>query len=628
MFTLSVSVVFLLAAISCYLGWGKNINLYRNVRDSHGDRSEEVSFRFRGVITGVLVGCAMFSAASTSFFYVDKGNVAVLYKVYGTGVLTEGRIIAVDGEKGPQADIYPDGFHTGLFVTVLNEVKDDMPLVLIPPGFYGEITALDGKQLPEDNIMAPKWKTSVETEMLDAKFFLKNGGFKGVQATVLKPGLHRLNLALFNVNYGDGKNFQVTFDAKDGEKKYYPVKGNFVPLDTRVTVIPKGYVGVVRSNIEELPHDQCVATAVKVDTAVVKGDETDVAEYDAALTAPLVPNNCRGIWSTALLPGDIFVNRRAYVITNVPTRVQSWVYKGGYTKRSIALTLQADGKFSQKLSEVVQEYDPTSHADKAITVRVEGWEVPQDVRVIVQIDAQNAPVVVASVGGLQQLEDKIITPAIRSIVRNVVGGMIETVDAKGKTIVRSTEVMDLINNRQRLEQQVAKKVRVVGANAGLNVKSVKFGEPAVPPELLIPAQREQLSVSLKAAYAEEEKAQKARIDVEKTRALADQQSTLVEAQIADQSAKFFADAAQKQGDGEKRKLQEIAIGQKAQLEVLGKDNTMQLAVLGQLLETISKNPGILKGINVPSTVVLGGGGGLEGFGAVLGNALNPNAKKK
>ena len=43
-------------------------------------------------------------------------------------------------------------------------------------------------------------------------------------------------------------------------------------------------------------------------------------------------------------------------------------------------------------------------------------------------------------------------------------------------------------------------------------------------------------------------------------------------------------ALQKQGAGEKLKLKEIAAGQRAQVEVLGKDRVMQLSILEKILD--------------------------------------------
>ena len=96
-----------------------------------------------------------------------------------------------------------------------------------------------------------------------------------------------------------------------------------------------------------------------------------------------------------------------------------------------------DGKIHQESkSRVIPQ--PDDAADQAIIVTVEGWRIPLDVRVVVQVDPANAPRVVSSVGGLQEVEDRIVTPALRSIVRNIGG-------APGR------KALDLINKRDELE---------------------------------------------------------------------------------------------------------------------------------------------------------------------------------
>ncbi|MGA1867724.1 MAG: hypothetical protein ACMUJM_04165 [bacterium] len=86
-------------------------------------------------------------------------------------------------------------------------------------------------------------------------------------------------------------------------------------------------------------------------------------------------------------------------------------------------------------------------------------------------------------------------------------------------------------------------------------------------------------------------------------------------EIKKDAAKFEKEAMQKLGEGEKLRLMEIAAGQKAQAEVLGQDRVMQLAMLKEILEAAKQNPEIVR---VPSVLVQGATGGLEGAAAILG----------
>ena len=65
----------------------------------------------------------LFAIASTSYVRVPDGHLGQLFRVYGGGPLTEGRIVAVHGENGPQAKTLTPGFHAWLLVNVLYNVE-------------------------------------------------------------------------------------------------------------------------------------------------------------------------------------------------------------------------------------------------------------------------------------------------------------------------------------------------------------------------------------------------------------------------------------------------------------------------------------------------------------------------
>jgi hypothetical protein len=71
-----------------------------------------------------LIGLAaiVFAVASTSFIRVPDGHLGQLFRIYGGGSLSEGRILAVHGENGPQARILTPGFHPWFLVNVLYDV--------------------------------------------------------------------------------------------------------------------------------------------------------------------------------------------------------------------------------------------------------------------------------------------------------------------------------------------------------------------------------------------------------------------------------------------------------------------------------------------------------------------------
>lgn len=561
---------------------------------------------------------AIMFVASTSIVYIDSDETGHLKKIYGSSELADGRIIATSGEKGYQAKILRPGFHFSLFLTVINDIEK-MPIVTIPAGFYGRIETRDGKALPKGQIMAAEWDDDQFSKMLDATYFLTEGtGQKGLQTSVLKPGRYPLNLYLFKVVYGNG-NESITYDM-NGENR-----NEGTTLNTLQTTIPAGHVGVVTSRIQSRPDNECV---VEEKTVVDEKGQ----EVTGALSVPLVPNGCRGIWNEALKPGGYFLNRDAYLITEMNTRVMTWRYDGGYTRRELNLSVDDAGEIKQK--EVTSQIDvPENAADSAVSIKVEGWTVHQNLRALVQVTPANAPIVVAAVGGLKEVEDRVLTPAIIAEVRDVLGGQAilpTLVDGEMVNRLRPVKILDLVENRDPLQTAVDLKVREHGRKAGVNIMEVRFGNPDIPPEMLVARKREQLATQLSRAYVTERQAQVDRQKTEREKALADKQSQLVQAEVNVQKAEQTLLERAKLGEAERAYLESLAQGEKARALVLGEDRVMMLNVVDKILATLQEKPELMGFVDklVPNTVVTGAGGGLEGPMAVLGQALGNRAESK
>jgi hypothetical protein len=537
-----------------------------------------------GGIVMLLAGLAFL--ASTSFVLVGSDKVGHLKRIYLATDLPPGHIIALPGEKGPQAEVLGPGFHFRPLLNVLYDVEP-FDLVQIPEGFYGQVTTLDGQPMPDGMFMAPVIADDKLQSMFNAETFLTTGGYRGPQETVLKPGAYRLNRYLFDVKTSDA---------------------------TAATVIPTGQVGVVKSNVST-PGLNCKEETVRV----------SAAQHDAdALSVPLVPKGCIGLWKEPLLPGAYYLNRQAYDVTLVDTRVQTWEYKGGYRRRIIDLSIDQQGNLKQT-ERTVEEPVPDTAVDRAVFVKVEGWDIPQELRVVAQISPENAPIVAGSVGGIQEIEHRILTPLIRSIVRNVAGSSIRIPKKPGDLSagydIRPTRVLDLIENRNAIEDTIEDQIKLEARKAGVEIKEIRLGEPAIPPEILIARLRQQLADQLGEAYKRETEAQKQRIETEQARSTANEQPRLVESQIAVQVANQKEQERAALGRAERQYLEEIAKGQMAQAGVLGQDRVAMLQALEKILATLERQPQMVTmlGKLVPNTVV--NGSGFEGAAAILGNAL-------
>jgi regulator of protease activity HflC (stomatin/prohibitin superfamily) len=534
------------------------------------------------------VGCgglAAFFFLLTSFVSIDADKTGHLKRIYLGKKMPTGRIIADSNEMGPQAKILGPGFQIIPLIRVLYDVEE-LDVVQVQQGTYAFLVAKDGLPMPEGQFIAPAFKDA--SNMIDGEKFMgyrecdDTKGVKGPQLTVLPPGTYRLNRYLFDVYEG------------------------------KSTAVPTGFVAVIKSNVGG-------------DYGGVPILPTGIEATD--LSVPIVPKGYRGVWNEVYTPGEYYINEKAYNVTLVDTRVQTWKYLGGYTRHWIDLSINDDGKIVQTPDKEDIKV-PEDAADAATVLRVQGWDVFQDSRVQVQVTPENAPFVVASVGGLQEVENKIITPNYRSILRNVVSQEVPvpilnkdgtpSLDKHGnpKLTHRPREVLDLLYQREELEKAVAEKLIPAGAQAGLTVQWVRFGDPAVPPSLLIPGKRTQLADSLKATYKQEKLAQTERVESEKERARADEQANLMKSQIKIQVADNEAEARKKQGFGERSYMESIAKGQLAQANVLGKEKAFELAYIKEVLAAASENPDMIK---FPTTFVMGtDGGGLSGAAAILG----------
>ena len=215
-------------------------------------------FAGAGVIFFIVLFVVLILAFSSTV-NIAGDEVGIVEKKLLGGKLPSGRIIAVDGENGIQADLLMPGWHFWKFPWLYKITKQDD--LQIKDGNVGLITAKDGKSLPADTVYAPEW--TEPDKMIDAKYFLSAGnGYKGPQLTVLKPGNYKINTRLFEV-------------------KTVPV------LNVEV-----GQVAVIKSNV---------------------GPQVETEDR-------LVPKGSRGVWRTALKEGKYYYNTEAYEVTHIDIR--------------------------------------------------------------------------------------------------------------------------------------------------------------------------------------------------------------------------------------------------------------------------------------------------------------------
>lgn len=193
---------------------------------------------------------------------------------------------------------------------------------------------------------------------------------------------------------------------------------------------------------------------------------------------------------------------------------------------------------------------------------------------------------------------------------------------------RPVQPLDLIERRGVLQTVAEEQITPEGEKAGVTIKEVRFLRPDLPPEVLIPRKRQQLAFEMIATLQKEQQAQLERIKKANAEATAEQQPELVRAEQAVKIANQYELERQARGRADRNYLEQVAAGQEAQANVLGKELVAKL----KMMELILDNPEALASIGktVPNIVVMSGEGGvggigsLEGFAAVLsgGGVLN------
>jgi uncharacterized membrane protein YqiK len=140
----------------------------------------------------------------TGMRYIPNNRVGIVEKLWsGRGSVAEGRIMALSGEAGFQADLLRGGLHFGYWVWQYRIHK--VGLVTVPQGKIGYIYSRDGEPLPPSQTLG---RVVDCNNFQDARTFLLGEGKtedadrlgqRGRQRAILREGVYAINFALFVV---------------------------------------------------------------------------------------------------------------------------------------------------------------------------------------------------------------------------------------------------------------------------------------------------------------------------------------------------------------------------------------------------------------------------------------------
>ena len=450
------------------------------------------------------------------------------------------------GSRGPQVDILRPG--TYRINTTLFKVTDQIATI-IQEQKIGIITALDGKPLPSDYIIAPKANIS-ETDhkyFQDGQAFINGGGFRGTQQDTLQPGEYYLNPLLFSVMVKD------TFE------------------------VPPGYVAVIRSNVGIELDRSSSRPAPSTGEGALSGPVTAGVE-----TLLITDKLTRGIWKDPIAPGRDNLNTIAYTPYLVPTSAVTidWADEGKIGTEVRGVTDPDKG--------VLFNFNPLKVTSQ------DGFLLQVNVRMVIRIQSSNAAYTIARFGSVQNLIDQIVHPLIDSSFRNKAGGK---------------NALDFVQSRMELQADALAHAQEKFAEYNVEAQNLLIAYIDVPPDLLATQTKKQIAIQQQAQFEQEAKAQASRIAVMENSARADKQKDVIDALLQVDIATNNASARKAQGIGEAAYQEMVnaaagkglAEGYKAQVDALGPEGTALVNVIKSLAD---------EGLSfVPNVYVNGGGNG-------------------
>src|SRR5438552_8374507 len=432
------------------------------------------------------------------------------------------------GQKGPQIDILPPGQYR--INTYLFTIRAQ-PVVTISKGQVGVVSARDGDPITPGRLLARK--VQGHQAFQDGEAFLRAGGQLGPQIEVILPGRYRINTDLFNVEVHPATivaaNQVGLVTAKDGAplpsgelvavsaeghndfqdaSAYLGAGGQRGPqydllkpgtyyinplmfdvqLD-KVAIVQRGEVAVLVSNVgkepEDIPHEERLA-----------GRERYV-----------VPAGFRGIQSEVAGPGVYYLNRWAYIAYIIPTT--------NLTIDWAAEEVVASDEDSTPGTRRVQLFNPLA------VISRDGFEMRVSVKVVIRVRPDQAPLMVAKIGSIENLIDHVIHPMIDSSFRNQAS---------------SSEAMNFMQDRADEQAKAHARTREELEKYHVECVSVLISQIILPQELMEIHTRRVIAAQQQAMFIEQQKAEQERIATENTRAKADKQIELVAAQIGVQIA--------------------------------------------------------------------------------------------
>jgi uncharacterized membrane protein YqiK len=466
------------------------------------------------VILGILVALFVIPWLA-GVRYIPHNKVGIVEKFWSaSGSLTGGRIIALEGEAGFQADILRGGIHVGFFPWQYRIHKE--PLVMVSESKIGYIYARDGAPLPPTQTLA---QIADCNHFQDAQSFLRNGGQRGRQRAILREGVFAVNLALFVVITED-RVFAGPIREKN-ERKYSDWQQQLKSIQGFDPVVV-GYGGRTAVRSDEPAVGGADLTLMPIDTIGVvtihDGDPIESGEIIAPEVGTeershdyfqdpeifLSLGGRRGKQLQVLTDGTFFINRWFATVEVCPKTLIPIGYVGvvvsyygtrgkdvtgeGFRygeqveagQRGVWKNAVPPGKYPVNPYAVKVELVPTvnfvlrwitgqaeAHQyDKDLVsialITADGYEPVLPLSLVLHIDYEKAPSVVQRFGDVRRLISQTLDPILTSYFRDV---------------AQSSNMLDLLTHREDIQRRATEELGKRFKEFDINCIAVLIGRP-------------------------------------------------------------------------------------------------------------------------------------------------------
>jgi uncharacterized membrane protein YqiK len=201
-----------------------------------------------------------------------------------------------------------------------------------------------------------------------------------------------------------------------------------------------------------------------------------------------------------------------------------------------------------------------------ITVRSsDGFKFNLDVSQIIHIPRADAPKVIARFGSMVNLVTQVLEPTIGNYFRNA---------------AQNSDVIDFLKNRQVRQAEARKSISEALQEYNVGAVDTLIGDITPPDELMKTLTDRKIADQRKVTFDSQRLAEDNRRELEKSKAMADTQASVVTAERSVTIAGFAADATIKQAEGQAKAKTVNADADATVTKVTGEANAAVTKVMG------------------------------------------------